>query len=90
MTATLQTEARFDQSTDADDAASTCVRVVEAVAEATDTDPLSMAPLSDVVDADALDSLVASPMEGHVSFEFCECSVTVFGDGAVVVGQEGI
>lgn len=88
MKATLEAET---QPRSADAAAVTVddvlpsVRVVEAVAAATDADPVAMDPLYDVIDPDALDQIVASEIEGHVSFEFCGQNVAVHGDGTVVV-----
>ncbi len=64
--------------------------VVEAVAEATGDDPLSMQPLYDVVDTEALDTVFepsggrAGP-SGRVSFRFNGCDVTVHADGRTVV-----
>lgn len=61
------------------------VRVVTAVADATDADPTTMEPLFEAVDPDALDQLVAAGIEGHVNFEFCDHDVTVHGDGTIFV-----
>lgn len=69
---------------------STARTVVEAVAEATGDDPLSMQPLYDVVDTDALDTVFEptggrSAQSGRVSFRFNGCDVTVHADGRTVV-----
>ena len=67
------------------DVAAPSVRVVNAVAAKTDADPLTMKPLYDVVDPDALDRLVAAEVAGHVQFVYDGHEVTVHGDGSVVV-----
>ena len=70
------------------------VAVVNAVADVVDCHPLDLPEvLGDVVDADALDSLVGShdtrtSARVTVSFEFCGCVVTVAADGAVVVAAD--
>jgi len=68
--------------------------VVSAVSEATDTDPLEMPRLGDVIDPDALDALFLAESawaepdgegSGTVSFRFNDCDVTVRADGQTVV-----
>ena len=66
--------------------------VIEAVAEATETEPEHLRPLYDVVDPDALDAMFdadADPDDESatvsVSFQFEGCSVTVRGDGKTIV-----
>ncbi|MFB6179147.1 MAG: HalOD1 output domain-containing protein [Halorientalis sp.] len=63
--------------------------VVRAVAAVTDVDPLELShPLNDVLDADALTSLLAStPGDGDISvtFEFEERLVTIRDDGHITV-----
>lgn len=73
---------------DEDHAAEPSVRVVEAVADRTDADPTTMAPLYDAIDPDALDALVDSLGEGYLGFEFAGCRVTVHADATVHV-EEG-
>jgi hypothetical protein len=66
----------------------TAERVITAVAEATDVSPTELSPpLYDVVDPDALESLVEqAPDDGvRISFEFHECTVIVSGNGDVSV-----
>lgn len=64
-------------------------RVVEAISEATGTDPLELEPLYDTVDPDCLENLfteTASPgsqTNGRVSFTASGCRVTVWSDGDV-------
>jgi hypothetical protein len=66
------------------------VRVVEALADATDTDPRALdPPLSSAVDPDALDALdalVASDADACVTFEYADHRVVV-GDETVTVEQ---
>lgn len=66
-------------------------RVVEAVADAEDADPLDLPPLFGAIDPDALDSLFssrlgsgASPI-GEVSFSYGGYEVTVSADGRVTL-----
>jgi hypothetical protein len=65
---------------------SVAVSVVEAVASAAGTDPLSMEPkLYDVVDADALERLISEGSLTRVTFEYDGYEVVVEGDGSVSV-----
>ncbi|MFC5970020.1 HalOD1 output domain-containing protein [Halomarina salina] len=72
------------------------VAVVNAVAEAIDSDPLELPQvLGDVIDADALDALVEvrradSTVRLAVSFEFCGCTVEVAPDGVVLVRADSV
>lgn len=63
--------------------------VVEEVAEITGTDPADLDPLYEVVDTEALDSLFHPDRSvgGRVSFEYCDCRVTVTEAGRVSVEQ---
>lgn len=72
------------------DEVSTSERVIDAVAEATDSDPTDVGPLYHVVDPDALDRLFSPTRrggrtEGYVQFAFGGCDVVVRGDGEVEV-----
>lgn len=67
------------------DADALCTTIVEAVADETDADPLSMTPLATVVDPDALDTLVNTGTDVQVSFEYDGHSVHVRADGTVAV-----
>lgn len=60
--------------------------IVLTLAETMGKDPLTMEPLYDVVDPNALDRLVDSA-SGHLKIEFsiADCAVTVYGDGEIVV-----
>lgn len=63
------------------------LRVVDALAAATDTDPLELAPLYEVVDPEALDRLFDADATGRarVQFEYDGHAVEVRGDGTVAV-----
>ena len=69
-------------------------RVVERVADATDTDPTELAPLYGYVDPDSLDRLFAATgprtvrTEGRVTFRWAGCRVVVHADGTVDVDDE--
>lgn len=63
--------------------------VVEAVAEATGTDPVNMQPLSEVIDPDSLERLFETPnppQRGYIGFTFEGCNVTVSADEWIAVG----
>ncbi|MEY7849186.1 HalOD1 output domain-containing protein [Natrarchaeobius sp. A-rgal3] len=63
------------------------LRVVDALASATDTDPLDLEPLYDVVDPEALDQLFRDDVDvsGRVQFSYDGHAVEVGSDGTVTV-----
>jgi len=62
------------------------VRVVDALASATDTEPRDVdPPLYETIDADALDAVVASAADVELSFEHDDHAVVVRADGSVTV-----
>lgn len=65
-------------------------RVVDAVARAAETDPLSLTPpLYEAVDPDALDELCRhSDFEGTVTFDYLGYRVAVDGAGRVTVEED--
>lgn len=69
------------------------VAIVEAVADATDTDPAALPEvLYEVVDGDALERIfddgAGAECDLRVSFVFCDRLVTIFPDRTVVVTEE--
>lgn len=61
------------------------VRVVEALADATDTDSRALdPPLSSAVDPDALDALVASDADACVTFEYADHRLVAHDDTVTV------
>ncbi len=64
--------------------------VVLAVADAVDADPLTLEPLHDCVDPDALDQLFrsaddhADSVRGRVEFRYADCDIAVHASGRVV------
>ncbi|WP_435346334.1 HalOD1 output domain-containing protein [Haloarchaeobius sp. HRN-SO-5] len=63
-------------------------QIVEDVAQAKDVDPLSLDPLIDSVDPDALDRLFDSQNEGlQVTFEYEGYTVTVQGDRQIDLAE---
>lgn len=68
-----------------DSSGSTTGRVVRAVAEYTDSDPLDLPPLYHTVDPDALEAAVESIGDGSISFEYAERAVSVDFEGTVTV-----
>lgn len=74
------------------DEVSTSERVIDAVADATDSEPTDVGPLYHVIDPDALDRLFSPTRrggrtEGHVTFTFGGCDVMVRGNGSVEVSR---
>jgi len=66
------------------------VEIVEAVSDATGRDPTELPPLQESVDADAVDSLLAtgSGDDGagiYLEFEYHDVDVTVRRDGSIEV-----
>lgn len=61
------------------------LRVIQAVAASTDTDPLELPPLYDRLDSDALDAVVRGLDNGTVQFRYVGHTVTVHSDGSVEI-----
>lgn len=63
------------------------LRVIDALADATDTDPLELDPLYDAIDPEALDQFVRGDAGDSVSVQFVYDghAVEVQGNGSVVV-----
>lgn len=63
------------------------LRVIDALAAVTDTDPLELPPLYEVIDPEALDALFRpdSGVEGTVQFTFGPHEITVRSDGTVAI-----
>lgn len=61
--------------------------VIEAIADATDTDPVELEPLYNVVDPEALDQLFqgTTPATARVQFSYGEHTVEVRSDGTILV-----
>lgn len=70
-------------------------RVIEQVAEETNTDPIDLEPLFTRIDPDALDALFSNGAgatvraEGEVTFPMGGCEVTVDASGAINVEPQG-
>lgn len=65
--------------------------VVEAVAEASETDPRDLRPLYETLDPDSLNQLFESPPDsrtGRITFIFEGCRVTVDTEGLIAVSHE--
>lgn len=65
----------------------TSERVVQLVAATTGRDPLQLPILHDVVDPDALDTLVAEMSDGQVSFTYAGQDVTITSDGEITLEE---
>ena len=60
-------------------------KVIQTVAETTNTDPLELPPLYETIDPDALDALIADMQAGSISFTYTDCEITVRSDGTVTI-----
>lgn len=66
---------------------SVSTRVVEAVAEYSETDVLDLPPLYDSIDPDALEKLIPGMTKGKVSFVYADQRVTVDSRGTITVEE---
>lgn len=66
------------------------MRVIEAVADAKGVDPVTLDPLYDVLDPDALDGLFSCDVQGCVQFEYEGRRVTVYSDGEVALADDPV
>ncbi|MFC5368449.1 HalOD1 output domain-containing protein [Salinirubrum litoreum] len=64
------------------------VRILHAVGEASDTDPLTLPPLENAIDTDALAALAESEGVWELTFSYHDHIVTVDGDGGVQLAQK--
>lgn len=62
-----------------------CVKIVDAIADHVDTDPVAMTPLGYVLDPEALDALVSTAADVEVSFTYDDHTVVVDADERVTV-----
>ena len=60
-------------------------RLVEVVAEQTNTDPVELPPLYDTIDPEALDALFATLADGCLEFQYAGQTVRLESDGGVHV-----
>lgn len=65
------------------------VRIVGAVAEAVDTDPVELPPLYQVVDPEAIETVLVTADDACVQFEYAGQAVEIRSDGTVTVDEEG-
>jgi len=73
---------RFDR-----DGSELAASIVEAVATVSDRDPLALPSLYDVVDAESLSKLLEESGDVAATFQYEGLSVTVTGDGEIVVRE---
>lgn len=62
--------------------------VVQSVATSANTDPVELPLLYEVVDPDALDTIVHRMSDGEVCFQYAGHTVTVQSEGTVTVVDE--
>lgn len=65
-------------------------RVIQRVAETKERDPLELPILQDVIDPDALETLVDDMQAGHVSFTYADEGITVTSDGEITIGESHV
>lgn len=63
------------------DQISPSVRIIEAVANLKGCDPLDLPPLQHVVDADALDAIIADDKSIEIEFQYANTKVSLCADG---------
>lgn len=67
------------------DADALYVKIVDAIADHVDADPVAMTPLGYVLDPEALDALLSSAADVQVSFTYDDHTVVVDADERVTV-----
>lgn len=70
------------------DSRSPSERLVHAVAEQTNTDPVELPPLYDTIDPDALDALLSTLEGGKIEFQYAGHAVRLESDGVVHLTDE--
>ena len=63
-------------------------KIIERVAEATETDSVQLPPLYDDVDPDALDTLIQTMSDGELTFTYSGVKVTITSDESIKVNVE--
>lgn len=64
--------------------------VIYEVADETDRPPLDLPPLHDIIDTDALESIVHSLPVGQITFTYAGCTVSVDSSGRVCTDPGGV
>jgi hypothetical protein len=67
------------------------IAIVEAIGELEDVEPTALTPLNEIVDTDAIESLIKKGRDGGqtslaVCFEYHGWNVFVRGDGSILIG----
>ncbi|MHB9285520.1 HalOD1 output domain-containing protein [Halobacteriales archaeon Cl-PHB] len=70
--------------------ASVVERIVAAVATERNVDVTELDPLYDVVDPEAVESLVGPGLDGYLTFSYHGLQIFVHGDGRVEVGPSDV
>lgn len=65
-------------------------RVVQYVANTTDTNALQLPPLYDAIEPDALDALIEGMADGKILFPYAGHEVTVKSDGTISLDEQSI
>lgn len=69
--------------------------VVDTVATVLESDPVALEPIANVIDPEALDQVATSwaasedSTPASISFEYCNCTVTLENDGTLLVTHDG-
>lgn len=67
---------------------SVSLRLVQAVATYTDTDPVELPPLYETIDPDAIETCITGMDGVDLSFEYAGVAVTVESTGEIQVGAD--
>lgn len=60
--------------------------ILEEVADVKQSRPLELPPLNDAIDVDSLEAIIDSLEQFEtVQFTYCQCRITVKGDGTIFV-----
>ena len=77
----------FRRRPDTDDG-SPSERVILAVAEQTNTDPVELPPLYHTIDPEALDAFLATWEDGLIEFQYAGHSVSIECDGTIHLTED--
>lgn len=69
---------------------SSAERLIYAVAEQIDTDPLELPPLYDTIDPELLDAFLAKWDGGPNDFQYAGLSVRIESNGAIHLAEDGV
>lgn len=62
-------------------------QILTQIAEKRDTDVLELPPLYNTIDPEELDAVVQHLDDGHISFTYADCEVTISSEGEITVSD---